>query len=115
MRVDLGIPHDDSSSLSSLRRWILRDDSLRERVEVCSEESQAEPGTMGDALDIISLALTSSLALPAFIQSVKNWRETRRAQPEVSITVGPATVVLAGDSDELTAQLVEALQRQESQ
>ncbi|WP_329409566.1 hypothetical protein OG802_11090 [Streptomyces sp. NBC_00704] len=73
-----------------LYRWLTHDESLRPGVQVRlrSRTDSTEPlDDLGDTLEIISVVVTSVMALPPFIESVRRWF---RDQPPPA----PAPVVL---------------------
>ncbi|MEV4372934.1 hypothetical protein AB0J71_38110 [Nonomuraea sp. NPDC049637] len=96
--------------LRSLYDWLLRDLDALDYMDVRLQSKDPEPGEMGDTLDLIALAVTSALQWPAFIETVAQWRRTRRHRPQVTIERGGTTVVVSEAESELVVQILKALE-----
>ncbi|WP_281364804.1 effector-associated constant component EACC1 [Streptomyces typhae] len=80
-------------------------------------ESRTSPGTgadptghMGDALEIINLVVSNSLALVSVLTSVLNWRQSRPAAPEIRVILvdGRTLTVDQSTIDRLRADVTSA-------
>ncbi|MFB7609782.1 effector-associated constant component EACC1 [Streptomyces gardneri] len=101
MDETIEIRHTDGvRHLEDLKRFLVRDPSTRTigRYQLRSTEPAA--GTLGDGLDVLTLVVSGTLALPAFIQVVSNWFKSRGEAPEaVEIRLGSARIAVSGTED----------------
>lgn len=95
--------------LRSLHDWLLREPNLRQHGQVSLVHKEARPGTMGDLLDLVSLLVTSGLQLPAFIQSLITWRNTRTNKLPLTIEKGDVTITIPDGDPETARKLLETL------
>ncbi|MEU6534563.1 hypothetical protein [Streptomyces sp. NPDC047000] len=106
---------------ASLHRWLLRDQRLRGHGSVSlvrsAEEGPAGREQLGDPTAVIAIVLSTALALPEFLASVRRWR-TREAPAEPQVTVRTGEVVVEVSHGTTPAQLsalVSALRSAEEQ
>ncbi|NJP93678.1 hypothetical protein HCN51_30265 [Nonomuraea sp. FMUSA5-5] len=95
--------------LRSLHAWLIKDSYLRQNAEVKLVPQQTRPGTMGDALDLISLLVTSGLQLPSFISTLMTWRSTRPRKSSIVIKKGDTTMTITDTDQETALKLFQAL------
>ncbi|MBM7055723.1 effector-associated constant component EACC1 [Streptomyces durocortorensis] len=82
-----------------LRVFIARDPSLRGAVRAQWEPRRLQGGTLGDGLDVLTLAVTGVLALPSAIETVKRWVSSQGGEA--------ASVVISRDGVSVTISGVE--------
>ncbi|MFD8676513.1 hypothetical protein ACFV1A_25965 [Streptomyces seoulensis] len=82
-----------------LRVFIARDPSLRGAVRAQWEPRRVQGGTLGDGLDVLTLAVTGVLALPSAIETVKRWVSSQGGEA--------ASVVISRDGVSVTISGVE--------
>ncbi|MFF5808255.1 hypothetical protein [Streptomyces sp. NPDC012746] len=89
-----------TDSLEELRTFLVRDPETRRLGRFRWENSAPKTGELGDGLDILTLAITSALALPGFIQTVSNWCKSRGTEEDsVQIRLGAIAVKVSGTED----------------
>ncbi|MFI6817212.1 hypothetical protein ACIBG7_32770 [Nonomuraea sp. NPDC050328] len=96
--------------LRSLYDWLMRDLDELDYMDVRLQSKEPKPGEMGDTLDLITLAVTSALQWPAFVETLSQWRRTRRHRPQVTIEHGNTTVVVSEAESEFIAEILRALE-----
>jgi hypothetical protein len=99
--------------LRSLYDWLMRDLEALDYMDVRLQSKEPQPGEMGDTLDLIALVVTSGLQWPAFIETLSQWRGTRRHRPQVTIERGETTVVVSEAESELIVQILKAMKDHE--
>jgi hypothetical protein len=99
--------------LRSLYDWLMRDLEALDYMDVRLQSKDPQPGEMGDTLDLIALVITSGLQWPAFIETISQWRGTRRHRPQVTIERGETTVVVSEAESELVVQIIKAMKDHE--
>ncbi|WP_329620024.1 hypothetical protein OG357_05325 [Streptomyces sp. NBC_01255] len=82
-----------------LRTFLARDAELRGvgRARWTSEAPKED--TLGDALDVLTLVVTSTLALPSAIEAVRRWCGTRGTTEGVDIRLGSQRITVTGTED----------------
>ncbi|MFF5207882.1 hypothetical protein [Streptosporangium sp. NPDC000396] len=95
--------------LRSLYDWLLREPDILDHADVLLVTKEPSPGKMGDALDLITLVVTSGLQLPSLATALAGWRKTRRHRPQVTIERGGTTVALSEADPDLIIQVLGAL------
>lgn len=82
--------HGDAADeeLRSLYEWLLNEPEILHNSQPRLLSKDPKSGEMGAALDVISLLTTSAIGLPAMIEVLRNWRETRRRKPQIIIERG---------------------------
>jgi len=96
----------------ALRAFLVRDPLMPTVGRVKWQPlTRARPGELGTALDVLTLVVTSVLALPSAIDTVHRWCVSRgRAGASVVLSVGEVTVtVTAGSTPEEVAAMAAAL------
>lgn len=96
--------------LRSLYDWLMRDLDGLDYMDIRLRSKNPEPGEMGDTLDLIALAVASALQWPAFIETLSQWRRTRRHRPQVTIERGKTTVVVSEAESELIIEILRVLE-----
>jgi hypothetical protein len=99
--------------LRSLYDWLMRDLEALDYMDVRLQSKDPQPGEMGDTLDLIALVVTSGLQWPAFVETLSQWRGTRRHRPQVTIERGETTVVVSEAESELIVQILKAMKDHE--
>ncbi|MFE6782133.1 hypothetical protein ACFVFF_07725 [Streptomyces sp. NPDC057680] len=93
-------PADETVQLEDLRQFLVRDPKSRTAGRYRLKASEPAAGTLGDGLDVLTLVITGTLALPGFIQVVSNWFKSRGDTPDsVEIKLGSAVVTVSGTED----------------
>lgn len=69
--------------LRSLADWLNREEALRGRVRAV--RPAAEPGRMGAAIELLSVALGSGGAGAVLVRSISAWLTQRRSEVSVSL------------------------------
>ncbi|MFE1958889.1 hypothetical protein [Streptomyces sp. NPDC059479] len=98
---------DDVDHLRSLYAWLTVEDSLRGAVT--SRGAVPEPGSMGAALDVLTVAIGSGGVAAVLARSVTTWLIQRRADVTVTVTAEDGSRV---EVDVRRARDPEALIRQ---
>lgn len=115
MTIKAELRHANGTKIpDGLRLWLLRDPHMRGRGKATWASSRVtRPDELGDALDVLTLVVTSLLALPSAIESVRQWCSTRDAEsPPIDLRVGEVTLTLTGtESPERIAAFVEAVSK----
>ncbi|MDW6059920.1 hypothetical protein SAZ11_20315 [Streptomyces sp. FXJ1.4098] len=89
-----------TEGLEDLRVFLVRDPATRKIGRISWNKSTPKPGELGDALDVLAIAISGTLALPGFIQVVSNWFRSRGDNQEaVKIKLGSASIVVSGTED----------------
>ncbi|MFC1231190.1 MULTISPECIES: effector-associated constant component EACC1 [Streptomyces] len=109
----------DPTIRAGLERWLLEDDRLRGSLRLSTASPRRSPAHdeyLGDPLSVLALVLSTTLALPAFLDSVRRWFATRPPQaPPLTLTRGAVTVLIPQDMDTVkVAELADALASAES-
>jgi hypothetical protein len=99
--------------LRSLYDWLMRDLDALDYMNVRLQSKEPGPGEMGDTLDLIALVVTSGLQWPAFIETLSQWRRTRRHRPQVTIERGGTTVMVSEAESEFIVQIIKAMKDHE--
>ena len=97
MLIQVGVVDErDATAISSFFRWLTRDREMRRHAEV----SLAHAGSAGEmgALDLINVVLTQSVGLLSLAVAYAAWRDSRVKAPQIAVTVGGTTIVLADES-----------------
>ncbi|MEW2353345.1 hypothetical protein [Spirillospora sp. NPDC029432] len=93
--------------LRSLYTWLRQEPEIRRNVELDLATEGPLEGKMGDGLDLITLAVTGTLAFPAFIHTIANWRHNRRREYQVTVEIGDKKVVVPDADKDLILKIVE--------
>lgn len=104
------IGQNSDQELRSLYEWLLNEHDLRPQLKVKLVHKEPGPGEMGDTLDLISMIIASTLALPGFIQAISEWRRTRRNRPQVVIERGETTVTISKANSDIVVDVLDAIQ-----
>ncbi|MYZ36197.1 MULTISPECIES: hypothetical protein [unclassified Streptomyces] len=110
LRLSVSTPDDtpdDVDHLRSLYAWLTVEESLRGAVT--SRGAVPEPGSMGAALDVLTVAIGSGGVAAVLARSVTTWLIQRRADVTVTVTAEDGTRV---EVDVRRARDPEALIRQ---
>lgn len=99
----------DDASAPSLYRWLAQDQDVRRDISF-SLGGDGPPETMGNALDVINVVLSNTMAFGSLITSIAAWRGARRAPARVVIERGDVRVHVEADSPEEVARLVRKLE-----
>ncbi|MFJ8059962.1 hypothetical protein [Streptomyces sp. NPDC096142] len=106
----------DARATARLYRWLAADESLRPEVFVGrgspsdTPEPPEGPDHLGDPVEIISVVVSSLLALPAFVASVRRWFDHEPSPAPVVLRRGEVTVEVPTDTDTtVVAALTQAL------
>ncbi|MFI6602138.1 hypothetical protein ACIBHX_38310 [Nonomuraea sp. NPDC050536] len=114
MKLELSViaPEADQE-LRSLYEWLRDEPVIRQSSQISLSEQEVKPGDMGDTLDLITLLVTSGLALPGFIQTVASWAATRRSRPTVVIKREDVRVEITGMSIDDAIKMAKALESED--
>lgn len=82
-----------------LRIFLSRDPGLRGVGRARWASAAPVEDTLGDTLDILTLEVTSSLALPSAIETVKRWCASRGTVEGVDIRLGSQKITITGTED----------------
>jgi hypothetical protein len=109
----------DASIGAGLNSWLVADERLRGtmRFDRPSPGGSSTPDEyLGDPLSVLAVVLSTVLALPAFLDSVRRWFATQPPQaPPLTLTRGAVVVQIPQDMDfAKVAELAEALSLTES-
>ncbi|MGI5485535.1 effector-associated constant component EACC1 [Microtetraspora malaysiensis] len=99
--------------LRSLYGWLMRDLDALDYMDMRLQSRAPGPGEMGDTLDLIALVVTSALQWPAFVETLSQWRGTRRHRPQVTIERGGTTVVVSQAESGLVVEILKAMKDHE--
>ncbi|MGC9495134.1 effector-associated constant component EACC1 [Streptomyces sp. WG7] len=89
-----------AGGLEELRTFLVRDPETRRIGRIRWEKPEPTPGKLGDALDVLAIVISGTLALPGFIQVVSNWFRSRGDdQAAVTIALGSTSIVVSGTED----------------
>lgn len=66
--------------LRSLRAWLTQEEQLRGRVTL-TQQGQPEPGTLGVALEALSVSIESGGAVTVLVAGIMSWLRQRYGQP----------------------------------
>ncbi|MFI8387906.1 hypothetical protein [Streptomyces sp. NPDC085540] len=89
-----------SDALEELRIFLVRDPEVRRLGRVRWGNPAPKAGELGDGLDVLTLVITSLLALPGFIYGVSSWVKSRGSdRDDVEIRLGTVTVTVSGTED----------------
>jgi hypothetical protein len=94
-RLSLAGTDNAQDELVALRQWLTDEPEFRGRVR--AGQARPQPGQMGGAVDVLTVALGSGGALAILANSVSVWLRQRRSALKVKI-VNPD-----GSSQEITA------------
>ncbi|MGQ4347515.1 effector-associated constant component EACC1 [Streptomyces sp. SAS_275] len=83
-----------------LRLFIQRDAATSRSCRAFWDSAPPVPGTLGTGLDVLAIALSSTLALPSAIDVISRWcASLGPAAPRVRIQVGEVSVTVEGRID----------------
>jgi len=100
--------HPEPRLLTSLFGWLDRNHELRRNATITPVTDVAAPGRQ-NAIDIIELVLSNSLAAGSLLLAFRSWRKDRPASPPVTITVNGVSFTVRDASPESLAALEAAL------
>jgi Effector Associated Constant Component 1 len=105
--IQVGVVEGDAAAIGSFFRWLTRDREMRRHAEV----SLADAGSAGEmgALDLINVVLTQSVGLLSLAVAYAGWRDSRVKAPQITVTVGGTTIVLADESAASMQRKLQAL------
>jgi hypothetical protein len=95
--------------LRSLYGWLLQESTIRQNAKIDLAPEGPGEGQMGNTLDLITLAVSGTLQLPPFIQTLVNWRQTRRREYPVTIEIDGNRVILPKADDDLIMKVIKEL------
>nr|WP_245667357.1 CobW-like GTP-binding protein [Actinomadura macra] len=101
--------------LRSLHGWLQRDPAVRRNVRMQLAPIGPTAGQMGNTLDLITMFVTSGLALPNFVQTLLTWRETRRQKCTITLTVDGIVAVIEGIDQDTAADIAARLVEQDGE
>lgn len=119
---------DDPRLAASLREWLLRDTRLRGRIDI---QMDTVPGaevasferddgdTLADPTAIVAVVLSTLMALPTFIASIRSWSTAQPpTTPPVVLRHGETSIEISGVTDtaaiaEIAAALTTTLEASE--
>ncbi|KQX92689.1 MULTISPECIES: effector-associated constant component EACC1 [Streptomyces] len=91
---------DGVRQLEDLKRFLVRDPSTRTMGRFQLRNTEPAAGTLGDGLDVLTLVISGTLALPGFVQVVSTWFKSRgEASAAVEIKLGTAKIAVSGTED----------------
>ncbi|KYK14912.1 hypothetical protein AUW26_00060 [Streptomyces sp. CC71] len=95
--------------LRSLSQWLSADPAVRRYVQVgLGAAGPATPGHQGEAIDILSLALSSGFSAASLAVSVAAWRATRPKPPTLVVERPDGVrVEISGQSEAEARELVQ--------
>ncbi|MFJ8166529.1 hypothetical protein ACIRBY_37195 [Streptomyces sp. NPDC096136] len=101
MTESIKITHSNGiESLQELKTFLVRDPETRRLGRIRWENSAPATGVLGDGLDILTLVVTSAMALPSFIQGVSNWVKSHgTGESGVEIKLGVTRITVSGTED----------------
>ncbi len=108
MRVELRLPGPDDAA--SLLRW------LRAEAPAAAEIGYADtgdPGHQGTAVDIVTVVLSSVFSAAQLALAITQWRASRPAAPQVTVTHRAAdgsVTVFEAENPEALAAAVRAIE-----
>ncbi|MFF4068712.1 effector-associated constant component EACC1 [[Kitasatospora] papulosa] len=82
-----------------LRTFLSRDNELRGVGRARWTSEAPKVGTLGDALDVLTLVVASTLALPSAIEAVARWCGSRGTTEGVEIRLGSQRITVTGTDD----------------
>lgn len=82
-----------------LRTFLSRDAELRGVGRARWTSEAPKEGTLGDALDVLTLVVTSTLTLPSAIEAVRRWCGSRGTTEGVDIRLGSQRITVTGTED----------------
>lgn len=99
----------DDASAPSLYRWLAQDQDVRRDISF-SLGGDGPPEALGNALDVINVVLSNTMAFGSLITSIAAWRGARQKPAKVVIERGDVRVLLETDSPQEVARLVKMLE-----
>jgi hypothetical protein len=85
--ITLTITDSSLDELRALRAWLTQEEQLRGRVTL-RQDGPTEPGTLGTALETLSVSIESGGAVTVLIAGIMSWVRQRYGQPHrVSTTI----------------------------
>jgi len=103
---------DEGQALNSLHQWLMQDPDVTRWSTVSLEAGDTVAGEMGPVFDVLTVALSNSIALGNLIVAYLSWRDSRPRSPTVSIERDGVVVSLADSSPQTVSRIVEALSDQ---
>ncbi|MFD0427204.1 hypothetical protein ACFQ60_00900 [Streptomyces zhihengii] len=86
----------------------MADPELRGLAEITVVPSQTRPGHMGDALEIVNVVLSNTIALSSLLVAAATWRGTRPRPTEVRLERDGVIVTVRDPSPDLLDRILNA-------
>ncbi|WP_018568957.1 effector-associated constant component EACC1 [Streptomyces sp. PsTaAH-124] len=113
MRLGIGLRDGGTTEaeLRSLHAWLLAEPAARRHARpVLDTARPSRPGAQGDAIDVISLVVSSGFSAASLALSLAAWRATRQGRPVVTVERSDGVKITISDSSpEETRRLLESL------
>jgi hypothetical protein len=77
--ITLTMTDGSSDELRSLRTWLVQEEDLRGRVTL-TQDGPPEPGTLGTALEALSVSIGSGGAVTVLVTGILSWIRQRYGQ-----------------------------------
>ena len=94
---------------TSLYRWLIADPELSGLARIAVVPTQSRPGHMGEALEVVNVVLSNTIALSSLLVAVSGWRGSRARPPEVRLEREGVTVTVQDASPDRVEQILRAL------
>lgn len=95
--------------LRSFYEWLLDEVEIRQMADIRLTAKEPTSGEMGTALDAITLVTTSVIGLPGMIDVLRNWRQTRRRKPEITVERGELKVTFRDIDSEAAIEVLKKI------
>jgi hypothetical protein len=86
LSITLTMTDGSLDELRALRAWLTQEEQLRGRVTL-TQAGAPEPGTLGTALEALSVSIGSGGAVTVLITGIMSWIRQRSGQRRASTTV----------------------------
>jgi hypothetical protein len=86
LNITLTMTDGSLDDLRALRAWLSEEEQLRGRVAL-TQDGAPEPGTLGPALEALSVSIGSGGAVTVLITGIMSWIRQRSGQRRPSTTV----------------------------
>jgi hypothetical protein len=86
LNITLTMTDGGLDELRALRAWLTEEEQLRGRVAL-TQDGTPEPGTLGPALEALSVSIGSGGAVTVLITGIMSWIRQRSGQRRPSTTV----------------------------
>jgi hypothetical protein len=102
--ITLTMTDSDLDQLRALRAWLTQEEQLRGRVTLI-QEGPPEPGTLGMALEALSVSIESGGAVTVLIAGIMSWIRQRYGQRDRASTTVIKLRRADGASVEISADI----------